>query len=164
MTEIDWNAPLEAVHDDGRVVSVTKSRGWECADADGEYRLDGIPESMYAPYFSSTGRGDDPSWQIRNRTTKPANAPSPEFMQSVKALAKGALMQWSSGVYHDHAKAILAELEPKPDALDEEFDKWIEGYCGKFDPEETNIRFTANEMRKAFKGGSAIKRVRAEKG
>jgi len=179
MTEIDWNAPLEAVHDDGRVVSVTKSRGWDRADADGEYRLDGIPESMHAPYFSSTGRGDDPSWRIRNRTTKPANAPSPELVDKLRSmrdhldLARNRIRAtainftgldeprsyeasyWANEA-DEHVRnfdAILAELEPKPDADLELAREVAESYLEAF--------YDRDEI--AGVALAAIKRVRAEK-
>jgi hypothetical protein len=62
----------------------------------------------------------------------------------------------------DHAawEREKARNAPKPGAIAEEHGAWLEwitAYCGKLDPEETKMRFTVNEMRKAFEAGARIK-------
>ena len=69
---IDWNAPLEAYHPDGRVVEVELGKGVTGPDEDGDWEIDGFEIDEH--FFGSDG--DGVNWRIRNRTTKPANAHS----------------------------------------------------------------------------------------
>lgn len=74
MTKIDWNAPLDAYHPDGRVVEVEIDHddgpypdGW------GEYNVCYFDGCEGTPWFDAeTGKMWGNEWQIRNRTEKPA--------------------------------------------------------------------------------------------
>jgi hypothetical protein len=164
MTEIEWSAPLdlselrEILNDffpnDLRVYDSCRGRG----------------ERVFADSMRYRG------YEIRNRTTKPANAPSPELVESLKSmrdhldLARNRIRAtainfsgldeprsyeasyWANEA-DEHVKqfdAILAELEPVDP--DEALIDQVLGDHGGFDARtEAMLR-------------DAIKRVRAEKG
>lgn len=81
---IDWNAPIEAVHTDGRVVPVELDDG---PDSDGEYKLTTPLEKNYrALYFRADGsqaytlKNRTRPWSIRNR--------KPEDTVTVRSLTR----------------------------------------------------------------------------
>lgn len=84
---IDWNAPIEAVHTDGRVVPVELDDG---PDSDGEYKLTTPLEKNYrALYFRADGsqaytlKNRTRPWSIRNR--------KPEDTVTVRSLTREEL-------------------------------------------------------------------------
>lgn len=175
MTEIDWNAPLEAYHPDGRVVEVLGGyRGYR-QNIHPDPQIDGGRNYM----FSGDGNHFASEWRIRNRTTKPANAPSPELVDKLRSmrdhldLARNRIRAtainftgldeprsyeasyWANEA-DEHVRnfdAILAELEPKPDADLELAREVAESYLEAF--------YDRDEI--AGVALAAIKRVRAEK-
>ena len=80
---IDWDAPLEAYHRDGRVVAVNLEYG---PDRDGDYftkpKVDG--EDSWLPDGRCWPGGNSP-WRIRNRL---ASTAQPEVKALVEALER----------------------------------------------------------------------------
>ena len=140
---IDWSAPLEAYHPDGRVVEVELEKGVTGPDEDGDWEIDGFEIDEH--FFGSDG--DGVNWRIRNRTTKPANSPSPELVERMVAYCRIRAFDGSR-----EAKEIMSEIEPKLDPdlelAGEVYDEWLA------DKHDTFVGATL----------AAIKRVRAEKG
>jgi len=69
---IDWDAPIEAVHEDGRVMMNEVVKG---PDSEGDYYLRfHVPDEDGANIFTSIGRpwfeGHAPGWRIRNVGSK----------------------------------------------------------------------------------------------
>lgn len=142
MTEIDWNAPLEAYHPDGRVVEVLGGyRGYR-QNIHPDPQIDGGRNYM----FSGDGNHFASEWRIRNRTTKPANAPSPELVERMVAYCRIRAFDGDR-----EAKEIMSELEPKPDADEVLRDEICAEYGIEFLKSKEGVL-------------AAIKRVRAEKG
>lgn len=86
MAKIDWNAPLEAYHPDGRVVEVHVKDG---PDEDGDYRLtdDRTGTYFYLPNGQPSPHGDGSNWRIRNRRPTASEHPegySPELVEIVR--------------------------------------------------------------------------------
>jgi hypothetical protein len=50
-------------------------------------------------------------------------------------------------------EALIDAIEDRQPIDAADWQEWITRYCGKFDPETTAMRFSANEMRKAFEAG-----------
>lgn len=117
MTTVDWSRPIEAVHEDGRVVAVsTVSKGrWSPVDADyevrpavggwGSYQADGSPYSSGNP------------WRIRNTpAAEPVgntDALPPELQQRMVALVRGmagvgGAMVTVDGAGYQQAKAAVS--------------------------------------------------------
>lgn len=138
---IDWNAPLEAYHPDGRVVDVE----FDGSHSEDLYGVTGIG-SLNA--FHTDGRAYSSDWKIRNR--KPADAPSPELVERMVAYCRIRAFDGSR-----EAKEIMSELEPKPDPdLELAIKTW----------EEASHEFHYGDKQDAVDAIlAAIKRVRAEK-
>jgi|GEM_PF-3714249 len=100
--KIDWTKPLEAYHPDGRVVEVELEKGVTGPNEDGDWEIDGFEIDEH--FFGSDG--DGVNWRIRNRTTKPANSPSPELVERMVAYCRIRAFDGSR-----EAKEIMAELE-----------------------------------------------------
>lgn len=122
MSEIDWNAPLEAYHPDGRVVEVTLTNSsGENPDDAGDYYTTS-PDKKQFGIWNPDGRrwgSDSNDFRIRNR--KQPEAPTlpvtVELWERVKALlpavVHGAPLPDSPfDDVEDEARAILAELNP----------------------------------------------------
>ena len=143
---IDWSAPLEAYHPDGRVVEVKLEEGVTGPDHDGEWEIHGFEIGEH--FFDPDGTGV--VWRIRNR--KPAPQYPPELVERMVALAKRILAEEPFAPCVDEARAILADL-PQPVDADLELAREI--------AKEHSVD-TAYYVTDAIL--AAIKRVRAEKG
>jgi len=97
---VDWDAPLEAYHRDGRVVAVNLEYG---PDRDGDYftkpKVDG--EDSWLPDGRCWPGGNSP-WRVRNRL---ASTAQPEVKALVEAL-EGALHFSDAVAYRDDALAV----------------------------------------------------------
>lgn len=118
---VDWSRPIEAVHEDGRVVSVALEATYPQPDRDGDYTLqigslDG--NDVYRPDGSSWGGG---KWLIRNVADDAQNLEGPttpeldpalwnRMVALVRDLAGNKLL---NGRLANEARAIVADL-PKP--------------------------------------------------
>jgi hypothetical protein len=122
---IDWNAPLEAVHTDGRVVSVTRRCGEP--DSDGDYVVSGIPAGYNT--FNPSGRHyDGGPWTIRNVIEQPAWRTSDEQLDRMNALVERICDAAGRGVWISaqnemnvvaEVKAVISARQP----VDPRFDK-----------------------------------------
>lgn len=96
-TEINWDAPIEAVHEDGRVVAVTLVKYEFEPDGKDTRRVEPAVE-LYSNWFHEDGTRWDGGWTIRNV----APTPTPmEFGPEIKVdgirpewLKDGDVWQW----------------------------------------------------------------------
>jgi len=127
---INWQEPIEAVHEDGRVEPVFLSNRHEQPDRDGDYTLR-VGSLGGMDVFKADGRfWDDRNigWTIRNVTpaTPTRTALEQRMEDLVRRMAEGNALTNVSQFYIE-ARAILAELEPVDG--DEEFAKRVLGYA-----------------------------------
>ena len=106
---IDWNKPIEAVHEDGRVVSVTLMRHGQGPWYD-------VTPSLGAHWsFQPEGHHSDPlcKWRIRNvASTTPERDPA--LWDRMEALVREmASQRGPEPRFIERARAIVAAL-PKP--------------------------------------------------
>lgn len=129
--KVDWTAPLEAVHESGRVVPVTvKQTGIHYVSI-----MEALPNFGCASsrYFSPDGSHANEQWRIRNVTpTDPRPALYDRMEKLVRDMTIGyptyAMTTLASG-WVSEARAIVAEL-PKPVDPDEAI---ANGLVGPFD-------------------------------
>lgn len=146
---IDWNAPLD---DTPRDV-------WREIDVVAEYTSQPSNTREWAQYSDRLRQALARAiMQIRNRTTKPANAPSPELVEAIELLrevVKRTDFVRDYGTGHKTVSKVLkflAELEP------------VDADVQDFWNEDASIADT-DEAREAIIAFAAfLKRVRAEKG
>lgn len=150
-TKVDWSRPIEAVHEDGRVVAVTAVRA-DDGDMITDQDLDGCRRS----FRRDTGKSwlSHVHWRIRNVAQPEVPTPSPELtarMAEVRdldaarkqdaamwdrmvalvkrmALADKAEVDWMGTGQQEaytEARAIAAELEP----VDQEIERVAELMC-----------------------------------
>lgn len=109
---IDWNAPLEAYHPDGRVVEVTCK---PAALRDDWFAISGLPDTGW-DVFMPDGRhnGGNTPWTIRNRSkpTEQTQAPSPELVERITRTLGSVVDE--GGIMASEANAILTELGADP--------------------------------------------------
>lgn len=159
--EIDWTKPLETNEAEPKPLVV------EAPEVDGTrwvFLAGGNPVNDGA-WFKENGTtslsGDEffPNG-IRNRTAKPANAPSPELAARMVACIR-AVSQMPGTRQAEKARAILAELEPKPDADEHLAMEVSKPFIGSVAISMTLDDF---EQYDVFQSAlAAIKRVRSEK-
>lgn len=122
---VDWGAPIEAVHDDGRVVRAFVD--WDRSpDSDGDHwlRLTGEPFSYCAGEDSDVISPMAQGWRIRNVTPAPTAAETVDpalvarMVVLVRGMARPATAFW--GGNYSIARAIAAEL-PDPVDPDEQY-------------------------------------------
>jgi hypothetical protein len=156
---VDWSQPIEAVHEDGRVVAVEMSGSPDkrrdvvtTPDLDGVvgiWHADGSPWSVSYPKRAAMA-----SWRIRNvaqaqQTPHPAPSPSEVGPDVVERMI--ALVRRLSGGFYMHgvnedgisygeavveAQQIVALLPESVDALEEAqttLDVFLAGYAGEPD-------------------------------
>lgn len=130
--EINWSQPIEAVHEDGRVVAVCR-----CDSPEGAYHISpSLPGGWFA--FGSDGAhlAHNAGWRIRNVATPPADARTapnggevgPEVVERMIALVRevARMPKGYSGYASirnaagDEARAIVALL-PEPVDADEQY-------------------------------------------
>ena len=170
-SKIDWDAPLEAYHPDGRIVEVELD--FECSDLDDEELslVDGIEGRWY--FFSQNGKGshNENPWQIRNRPQ-----PAPQYPVE---LVERMVEYIRNAAYCDrNAAAIMAELEPADPDLELAREVAADAYdvifkanvkagifpSGTTYPRDAYFSGKADDMPLVQTILAAIKRVRAEKG
>lgn len=123
--KINWSAPIEAVHEDGRVVGVHLGGEAENPDSAGDHytlpSLNGDIAGIWRPDGSSW-LGADPGWRIRN-VAKPV-ATSDDLTARMEALVRKMTGYHGAGEIGDghhaselceEARAIVALL---PDVVD----------------------------------------------
>jgi len=121
---IDWSAPIEAVHEDGRVVAVKISMG---PYAGNQYDLtpelpNDDPEGFGHFTFAEDGSHHIAKWRIRNVATKPVRTAA-EMLGRLEALARRLAAPDQPGVHYvtqmeplrEEARAIVAEMTPPVD-------------------------------------------------
>lgn len=133
-TKVDWDRPIEAVHEDGRVMTVAGIHDW----ANDQWPHAGVADREHI-YMRDDGRcsratwGDMPGWRIRNvaQPEVPCNSkaptPSPELTARMVGLEEAltwiadfvAKKRQGTDDWFDLAeieqvarRAITAELEP----------------------------------------------------
>ena len=117
MSKVDWTKPLEAVHEDGRVVALEADKYYGFPDGDGDYctkgsNMEGLPIAWKADGQPWCKMPEIAGWRIRN--VQPTATPSPELINRMKDLigriGTGSIadvLQWG-----EEARAIARELEP----------------------------------------------------
>lgn len=107
---IDWSAPIEAVHEDGRVVPVSTVR---VAGKSVQItpRLEG--GSWWFGIDGTHGVKAVP-WRIRNVTTKPVRTAA-EMLERMEALTRKYAASQSPSALAEEARAIVAEMTPPVD-------------------------------------------------
>lgn len=107
-TKVDWDQPIEAVHEDGRVVA---GKAY-APDVDGDRCFDPMLDDMYR-LFGANGLPFKPcGWRIRNIVQPEATTPSPELT----ALCREMLAYDNGGpnwsLPRELRDRLAAELEP----------------------------------------------------
>ena len=165
---IDWNAPLEAYHPDGRVVKIT----CETFGSGQEYALRKPLDYKWDTFNADGSAWGDGPWRIRNR--KPAPQYTAELVERIRAAKEAAhlisivdqgcggnmtfaemassAMAQAKGL-EGHLDAILADL-PQPVDADLELAREVVQSCMKDRPKNAPLDYAL----------AAIQRVRAEKG
>lgn len=114
--KIDWSKPIEAVHTDGRVVSVETWGGVDsCGDCVTKPKIDGV-EGIWCsdgtPWgVDYTGREAMKHWRLRNVAPATPTPTRTALEQRMEDLVRHSAVN-ASGYTQDEARAILAELEP----------------------------------------------------
>lgn len=116
---IDWTKPIEAVHEDGRVVSASFTGG---VASDGSVWVYGDFHDGSGHWFSQKGWAKHTPYRIRN-VQQPETAYQHELVERMVAFiremsVKGSGFSPETNIYmvasqFDEARAIVAEL-PKP--------------------------------------------------
>ena len=115
---IDWGAPIEAVHEDGRTMPVSGIHDW----ANDQWPHAGVADAEHI-YMRDDLRccrrtwGDMPGWSIRNVAKPSAPTPqgiAPEVVERCVALVKrvAASPKHLEGPWACEARAIVALMEP----------------------------------------------------
>lgn len=119
---VDWSRPIEAVHDDGRVVPVIIMSG---PDSDGDYGVTPAPDGTHNCFRADGSKWvggyihGDTGWRIRN-VTQPAPTPD-ELTKRMEALVRDMATLVGGATYSQlqtEARAIVAML-PEPVDPDE---------------------------------------------
>lgn len=120
-SEINWSAPIEAVHEDGRVVSVLVRN-----DRRDDFVLVNLPGEFLTYFDRITGLARYPEcgWTIRNAAQVPETAPTapsggevgPEVVERMIALVRAVSGHGGTMVNLSEARAIVALLPEPVDA------------------------------------------------
>lgn len=107
-TKVDWSRPIEAAHEDGRVVAVTASYA-----GPGYFDIHGHDEI----FIAKSDGGTRTRWRIHNVAqsyddTVQLPTPSPELTARMVALVRELANSRYGIALADKARAIAAELEP----------------------------------------------------
>lgn len=78
MVDVNWQEPIEAVREDGRVVAASLRSG---PDADGDYKVDF--DGMHGLYVMQSGKAHGIPWTIRN--TRPTHKTALECLDAMEA-------------------------------------------------------------------------------
>ena len=151
---IDWSAPLEAYHPDGRVVEVKLEEGVTGPDHDGEWEIHGFEIEEH--FFDPDGTGV--VWRIRN--CKPAPQYPPELVERmVEVVTEGT----TGRVDGNKCRSILADL-PQPVDADLALAREIASTVVRNEFADLALRGGMDNDGSVMAALAAIKLVRAEKG
>lgn len=110
---IDWNAPLEAYHPDGRVVGVTYFSPFD--DGLEKHFITEYLDERYDLFLASGESAEETDWRIRNRKPTASEHPgySPELVERAFKLVGNMARDYYDLPFADaaEAKAILSELD-----------------------------------------------------
>jgi len=120
---IDWSRPIEAVHRDGRVKSMTLN-GARDFDSDGVYFTDDIPDPCTCNsgwYANGQNRVPKSPWVIHNVVEHPTPTQyAPELVERMVALAKSVVNGSNPALFYEQARSIVSDLpqEVDPDLIE----------------------------------------------
>ncbi|RPF70473.1 hypothetical protein [Aurantiacibacter spongiae] len=147
---VDWDGDLVAIHPDGRVQNVELAGNPENPDHVGDYYTTGGFDGRSGIWRPDGFMWCGDSWRIRNRTEKPANAPSPELVERMVAYISSRAACGDD----PSASAILADLPQPVDPVELTIQQAM----------ESGNDITAFEIAEALRDAGLVKRVRAEGG